>query len=258
MPNMNDIFTSWGKAQRQIPPRNDTLKSEMLVRASKLGDFATKRPLPWFSFAFAGLAVLALILQPTNRTADYSTTNTKNAHLETTSLAGDDAIYPYYQPDNTAITDSREFMKIDYRAEIRARQVNELGKKIQTIVHGYDGRIDSLYTSEQYGSILFVLPADKLDAFQAEIKTLAPRKFVAETISVQNLLEEKRRLEQQKRPDQQFLQEVATVHGTISLRQIRTGEIITLYAGPYWLVIVLAIAAIVAFFISRQKQALVP
>ncbi|MEK7583380.1 MAG: hypothetical protein AAB483_03210 [Patescibacteria group bacterium] len=65
-------------------------------------------------------------------------------------------------------------------------------------------------------------------------------------------------LDNTNKQDTKLINNVATVQGTISLQWISVWEVINLYAGPYWLPIILAIAACAAYFNYRRSLALPP
>lgn len=293
MPNINELFIKWGKSQRQTPPRNDALKSEILARVPELRSETPKWKIPWVSLAFAGLAVLTLIIQPSQQQSEMTMPASQGIGRESTgdSQAKRDAYYPTYNT-SAPITDDREFLKTDYHAEIRTRNVGPMTKRIQTIVHAFDGRIDSLSSSEKNGYVSFALPATKFDAFQTEINSLTYDKLIAETVNAHNVLPQKQVVERQIEDINKALQEllaqprtrerdekiksyeselqrlnkenqavvdnVATVNGTISLRWVSVWEVIELYAGPYWLPILLGIAAIIAYVSGGRKAILLP
>ncbi|MBI2444558.1 MAG: hypothetical protein HYV42_04940 [Candidatus Magasanikbacteria bacterium] len=97
----------------------------------------------------------------------------------------------------STVVDTREFLKTDYQATIKTRQVEELGMRAQTIIRGYGGRVDNASLQNRYGSIEFVVPKDEFEAFKRELKSLVRAKFITEGIRQQNLLPEKRGIEQQ-------------------------------------------------------------
>jgi hypothetical protein len=109
--------------------------------------------------------------------------------------------YPYQNPD-VPITDTREFLKINYNASMRTRDVPALTRKVETTVRGYDGRIDSESSSGTYGYVSFAVSQAKYDAFRAELEGLVSSRFLTVNISSQNLLSQKVSIEdQQKQAD---------------------------------------------------------
>ena len=215
--------------------------------------------------AFAGLAVLMIFIQPFASaplqdvaiSSRESILTAGNAEPMSAEIANMKAMPDYYRMppynDDIAITDDREFLKMTYQATIQARNPGDMTKRARTAVHAFDGRIDSMSSSEKYGQITFALPAEKFDAFQLEIQSLTRSKLIVENISAQNLLPQKVLLEQQKKSDQKLLADVATVHGTISVRLISIPEVVALYVGPYWLAILLGVLALITFIINRVR-----
>ncbi len=90
-----------------------------------------------------------------------------------------------------SITDTREFLKINYSASIKTRNVDEVINNVQNIVKGSDGRVDSVYSSKRSGYIGFVVAQSKFDAFKSQIENLTNKKLYTENISSENLLGQK-------------------------------------------------------------------
>lgn len=101
----------------------------------------------------------------------------------------------YYRGDTNTIKDTREFIKKSFNATLKTREVEDVSKKVEVLIKGMDGRIDSSSISEQYGSISFVIPKSKLDEFESQLRTYTNKKLYSQSISSQNLLNEKQNLE---------------------------------------------------------------
>ncbi len=106
--------------------------------------------------------------------------------------------YPYPNPD-VPVTDTREFLKIYYNASMQTRDVPALTRRVETVVRGYDGRIDNESSSEKYGYVSFALPQAKYDAFRAELEGLVGSRFLKVNISSQNMLSQKVSIEEQQK-----------------------------------------------------------
>ncbi|HEY4516316.1 MAG TPA: hypothetical protein VJG64_00015 [Candidatus Paceibacterota bacterium] len=106
--------------------------------------------------------------------------------------------YPYYNPEVPA-TDTREFLKVNYGANMQTRDVQGLTRRVETTVRGYDGRIDQESSSPQYGYVSFVLPMSKYEAFRTELESLVDQRFLTVSISSQNLLPQKQSIEEQQK-----------------------------------------------------------
>ena len=334
--DIKKIFSAWGQAQRQIPSNNEILKSEILNRLPELSGVTAQRKLPWLSLAFAGFAVIALIvMRPTNETNNGALLTSGPQNISE-SMENDVMIiaypdfYPISTPTGASITDTREYSKIDYRAQIKTRNVSDIATRAQAIIHGFDGRIDSSSTSQKNGYMTFAVPARQFDAFRLQIRSLVGERFIIETTSAQNLLPQKQAIEQRReeinkqitdlksqrsqliathnrtvanlqarinasvdeqeiiglrgqlasenaaynrklasynqqikdyetnleytnKQDQNLINNVATVNGTISLRLISVWEVLDLYFGPYWLAILLGLIAIISYFFNRRR-----
>ncbi|MEI6810624.1 MAG: hypothetical protein WCK60_01080 [Candidatus Nomurabacteria bacterium] len=101
----------------------------------------------------------------------------------------------YYRGDTNTIKDTREFIKKSFNATLKTREVEDISKKVEVLIKGMDGRIDSSNISEQYGNISFVIPKSKLDEFETQLRTYTNKKLYSQNISSQNLLNEKQNLE---------------------------------------------------------------
>ncbi len=103
----------------------------------------------------------------------------------------------YYGGGQPDITDTREFLKTSYRAYIKTREVEEVITTVKNMVKGADGRINSMNISEKSGSVSFVVPKSKFDAFKDEVESITHKKLYIKNISSQNLLGQKQNIEQQ-------------------------------------------------------------
>ncbi len=267
MPDIKHIFTSWGKAQQQLPLRNEILKQEVLERLNRLPELSgstAKSRLPWISFALAGLAVITLILQPASKPSPTTTISSQSYDsVAPMELAGatmkSEISIGRVEYDSIPVSDNRELLKTTYTARVQARQVDETGRQIQKLIHQFDGRIDTLSISETSGYITFVLPSDKLESFQNEINELIPGKLLKETISAQNLLSEQKKIEsldpKQKEEERKLAESIATVTGSVSLDHVSSWDLVGIYAGPYWLPLALLAAALLAYCYHRCATA---
>ena len=335
MSNIHKLLKIWGEKNRQLPENNEVLKSEMLKRSDRLirTGGATAKRLPWLSFALAGLAVLAFFVKSSTNYSTISVQSSRESIGIAVPMNAPAFDKNYFVSEPAPITDDREFLKTGYQAEIRTRQADEKTERIQLIVRGLGGRVDSMQISEKTGYISFALPENKFETFHNEMKDLVRDRFLTENISATNLLPQKQSIEEQheaitkqlgdlkaqrsalisqhnrtvaslnaqiaasqdetekqalraqlasenasygrklasldsqikyaesdlaniNKQDKQLIDNVATVQGTISLRWISLFDVINLYVGPYWLPIILLIAAIIAYFINRRRKLL--
>ncbi len=110
-----------------------------------------------------------------------------------------------YNGGTPAATDTREFNKIYYTAEMRTRSVQELTRHAETTVRGSGGRVDRTSSSEKYGSISFVVPADKFDQFRDELEAFVDPRFLKVDIGSENLLPQKQNIEQNQKSAQETI-----------------------------------------------------
>ena len=108
--------------------------------------------------------------------------------------------YPYPNPNpNVPVTDTREFMKVNYSAAMRTGDVPGLARRVETTVRGFVGRIDQESSSDQYGYVTFAVPQSKYDAFRTELESLVGSRFLSVSVSSQNLLPQKVSIEEQQK-----------------------------------------------------------
>ncbi len=102
---------------------------------------------------------------------------------------------PPFREQASDITDTREFLKINFSATLFTRKVSEVSKRVEDAVRLVDGRIDSLEVNERSAFIRFVIPKSDLSEFRDQLETLVHAKLYVENISSQNLLTEKQNIE---------------------------------------------------------------
>lgn len=122
---------------------------------------------------------------------------------------------PYYG-NNASVSDTREFMKKSFNATLRTRKVESTAKKVEVLINGMDGRIDSSNIAEKYASIGFVVPKSKLDDFEEQLRSYTNKKFYSQSVSSQNLLGEKKTIEQNQN---QAISSVASLTASKNLVQ---------------------------------------
>jgi len=116
--------------------------------------------------------------------------------------------YPDYYREQPSITDTREFLKINFSATIQTRDVPKVVTDVKNIIAGADGRIDELYSSEKSGRISFVVARSKFEAFHNEVEALTHKKLYTENISSQNLLGQKQSIEERTSAIASFLDDL--------------------------------------------------
>lgn len=104
--------------------------------------------------------------------------------------------YRYYDDSKPDISDTREFLKISYSADIKTRDVSDTVSQVGGLVQILDGRIDSVSTSEKYGYISFVIPKNNFFEFKTKIEEITHSNLYTENTSSQNLLRQKQNIEQ--------------------------------------------------------------
>ncbi|HEY4514439.1 MAG TPA: DUF4349 domain-containing protein [Candidatus Paceibacterota bacterium] len=158
------------------------------------------RPMPVYSVASPGMPTQGV----GQGTAYYESDMAKSA----SSMIAP-PYYPYpYGGEEVPVTDTREFLKRDYHATMRTREVPELARRIETTVRGFGGRIDQVESSSKSGYVGFVVPASKFEDFRTELESLVNRRFITVNISSQNLLPQKQNIEEQQKSVEESLAEL--------------------------------------------------
>lgn len=255
---IESMLTDWGQAQR-IPSANADMRNLVLNSLSSSstnilsGDSSrTTKYLKRFfiPLAVSGLVILLIIsVNTTQKSSPLVGTFANQMPADTglrmsegrsvgSTLGGslinsfgyvvDSIVAPApepslpYQTTEIPTTDTREFMKTDFNAKIKTRHAQKLTGKIQTIIRGYDGRIDNASSSPKYGSISFVIPQNKLEDFRSELSELAGAKFIEETTTSQNLLSQKQNIEQGQKHANDNLASVTAQRDQLSSNHTQT------------------------------------
>jgi predicted nuclease with TOPRIM domain len=227
------------------------------VPQSKTSNFK----IAWFPLALSSLAVIILILQlghpyeaPTRAplpiqsaatqdlsrnlkandgynaqkfAAKISMSGSGTAAMEQNSIASGQAenslsVLPPPSSPGIAVTDNRQFLKTSYSANILSRHVQEIADRIQTTIRGFDGRVDSVSNTTAYGYVSFVVPVSKFDAFKTELKNLAGDKFITESSQSQNMLPEKKSIEDQQKQTQDSINQLMLERDQLTAKHNQT------------------------------------
>lgn len=218
----------WGKAQHELPSTASFVKQQFISRASAhagAAELGQRHGAPWFSFALAGLAVLAfIVLSPQSEKLASPFVATREQSMivaspnedafsaqptmpSAMSEAGNSMLKsaPQNVPQDVTIEDTRQFLKTDYGAYLKTRKVDALSAQLQILVRGLGGRVDSASSADKSGYVSFVLPAEKLETFRTQLKSIAGEKFVNEHVQTENLLSQKVSIEDQTKDVEQQL-----------------------------------------------------
>ncbi len=98
---------------------------------------------------------------------------------------------PVYPQGQVSITDTREFLKTDYRATLRTRHVQETTRRAETTVRGFGGRVDNTSSSLKSGFVSFIVPAARFQEFRDEVESFVDPRFLTVNVTTQNLLGQK-------------------------------------------------------------------
>ena len=240
---VEDLLDSWGRTERRLPERNETLKRETLeklptapIEAPVPSPF---RAFPWpsLALALAGVGVFLFVVggfggghsslsvapapaleQGTAMVQEAQDASRRDASDDVAgsipaaqgtavdgSFAMEEGVAPEYYPlppsvdtREIPVTDTREFLKIDYRAQIRTRHAEELAERLLLTVRGLGGRVDSATYSQEYGFIQFVVPKDEFETFRSQIENMVRARFLIQDVSTENLLPQKQSIEEER------------------------------------------------------------
>jgi uncharacterized protein DUF4349 len=241
IPNIQNILEAWGQGRRELPVRNAAMKSELLARLPLTAPSPDNVPaaisyVPWLPLTLAGMAIFAFIFSAgPQRLAgpvaylEKSLSPSASRQYQSDSglrMSESNSGYSFLNafvsqpapPISTEIpgSDNREFLKTGYNSSIKTRHVPELAGRLQTTVRGFGGRVDSASSSPEYGTVSFVVPASQFEAFRNEVKNLAGARFYTEQTTSQNLLPQKRSIEDQQKAGQENLSQLQTNRGQLT------------------------------------------
>jgi len=131
-------------------------------------------------------------------------------------------IYPDYYRQNPDITDTRQFLKTSYSADIKTRDVKNIVRDVRGIINDVEGRIDSSQESEKYSYVSFVVPKSKFDSFRDEIESLTYEKLITVNVSSENLLDQKQSIEEQMQSATSTLANLEKQKKTLTTRHNQT------------------------------------
>lgn len=219
---IDTLLAEWGMTRRSLPMNHVVMKQAALTRLiARNGDGApemTKFRMAWLPLGLVCTAVVcAIVLLPrTQKQGTLTVAQEKSYSLGSLSGVGGpttvapnamkrDSIDALPYLEESPATDSREYLKTDYTTTARTRYVVKNAERLETIVRGFGGRIDLSSKQDAGAQVSFVLPVARLDAFRNEVKLLFGEKFVDEHIQTDNLLPQKRGLEDEaKTTDEQI------------------------------------------------------
>ena len=117
------------------------------------------------------------------------------------------ARYPDYYNNNSNgnISDTREYIKKTFHANMMTRAVEEVAKKVETLIKSSGGRIDNSTVSNTTASFTFVVPKSNFDAFETQMRTFVGKKLYSQTVTSQNLLSEKQNIEKNQARTQETI-----------------------------------------------------
>lgn len=113
------------------------------------------------------------------------------------------------------ITDTREFLKTSYSADIKTADVRTMERNVKSIVREEDGRVDSEQVSDRSAYLRFVVPQTKFESFRTKVAALTYAKLYVENISSENLLGQKQNIEGQTASQATYLADLQAQKKTL-------------------------------------------
>lgn len=176
----------------------------------------------WSLLAFFILAAFWVIMRASQTTFQVTSTDAiipKGIVISPSSqseMSMPTLVAPNYYPyGEVPATDTREFLKTDYHATMRTRQVQELTRRAETTVRGSGGRVDQTSSSPKSGYVRFVIPASKFEAFRDEIESFVSSRYLSVTINSENLLPQKQSIEEQQKSVEEQLADLQAERKTL-------------------------------------------
>ncbi|PIR44461.1 MAG: hypothetical protein COV10_04375 [Candidatus Vogelbacteria bacterium CG10_big_fil_rev_8_21_14_0_10_51_16] len=117
------------------------------------------------------------------------------------------------QPD---ITDTREFLKMSYSANLKSRDVRNTARNVKSIIREADGRVDSEQVTDKHASLRFVVPQTRFESFRAEVESLTHKKLYVENVSSENLLSQKQNIERATSDQSSYLADLQLQKQTLA------------------------------------------
>jgi hypothetical protein len=202
---INEMFKNWGRKNQILPNDNIAMKEKILSKIPFSVDSyrvtTKKKPLPWISFAFGAMAVVTLLIsvspifQPRISSIGMGVTDLSDSGFSINGIERLKIVPPPYLNNENKTSDTREFLKINYHANIQTRNITKMVEEVASSVRIFGGRIDSLNSREKYGNINFSIPADQFEIFKREIKSLTNARLFVDGENSTNLLSQKQNIE---------------------------------------------------------------
>ena len=133
-----------------------------------------------------------------------------------------DQIYPQMYQENSTIEDTREFLKTNYTANIKTRDVHNVMSDVKNLIRDASGRIDRMNEGDKSGYIGFVVPKSNYENFRDEIESITNKKLIAVSINSENLLTQKQSIEQQQQSASDFLAQLEQQQKDLTSKHTQT------------------------------------
>jgi len=235
------LFRAWGRDQQHLPLHAGAVRENFLTRVSSFpraeGRSIWVVPAWLVPAACAGFAVLVFVLMPGHlRPVDVLTESTATLKTGAVPLQGQEQITAPTAPQafsksaamgaiapeedrmalppvttTPTVSDTREFLKIGYSASVQTQSVSKAGERVEVLVRGFGGRVDSASYSSESGYMSFVVPQDKFSQFRLALReAVGGERFVFEHTNSENLLGQKQGLETEQTRTLEHLAELRT------------------------------------------------
>lgn len=224
---IEQLFRTWGQSQRCLPEHTEALRARLLAHAElppRAVKSAPRIGRTWLLPVLSTVcALLLFVLIPGHKqqvVQTFSQTTalvggqpsatqseeravmssaphafSKSAGMSLSAPMQDEGVVslPAKAP---AVSDTRELLKVNYSASVQTRSVSKAGERLEVLVRGFGGRVDSARYSSGSGYLSFVVPQEKLPQFRLALQeAFGGERFVLEHTDSENMLSQKQGIE---------------------------------------------------------------
>ena len=114
---------------------------------------------------------------------------------DTTTMQRSPSYQSIFVGQTPSVNDTREFLKTNYSANVKTRNVRGVMRDIKGAISSASGRIDQINEGQKNGYVSFVVPKTNFENFKNEIEAISNEKLITENVSSENLLNQKQSIE---------------------------------------------------------------
>lgn len=163
---------------------------------------------PDYNSVSGGMSTTTTTSMPSLSSPSASTSSPVPQYNESAGKTQNVTIFPDLGVGQVPINDTREFLKINYSANLKTRNVNETVKNVEDVARTSNGRVDGSSDREGSSYVRFSVPAEKFEDFRNQIKGLVNIHLFTEEKSVTNMLSKKQDIEAGQNSTQTKINEI--------------------------------------------------